>query len=144
MTRDTVKRFGLSSGSTSAAKLIPYTAELQAEFRRAIAPWICDLARGNPGLLGGASYWSITPVNGPPIRDTPIPVGFDEDSAHLGGVFSRLVDATLAVPGAVCRIQDIDLFRRVTLLFLLRRRNLLAPELGRAGVLGEIEKPVHK
>jgi hypothetical protein len=51
-------------------------------------------------------------------------VGFEEDSAYLGGFWSRLVDATLAVPGAVRHVRDMDAFRYVTLLFLLRRRDL--------------------
>ncbi len=45
LTRERVKLFEPSSGSTAAAKWIPYTATLQAEFRRAIAPWVFGLYR---------------------------------------------------------------------------------------------------
>ncbi len=125
LTREPVKLFELSSGTTRAAKWIPYTASLQAEFRRAVAPWIFDLFRRNPSLLGGPAYWSITPVvRRPTDKSAAIPVGFEEDSAYLGGVFKRLVDASLAVPGAVRHIQDVDLFRRLTLLFLLKSPEL--------------------
>ena len=125
LTRDRVRSLGLSSGSVSAAKRIPYTRRLQREFCRAIAPWVVDLYRGRPHLVLGCSYWSITPV----VRDpTPhpgvIPVGFEEDGEYLGAAWKRLVDATLAVPGEVRFIREVDAFRYVTLLFLLRRPDL--------------------
>ncbi len=125
LTRDPVRLFEPSSGSTRPAKWIPYTAALHAEFRRGVAPWAFDLFSRRPALLGGPAYWSITPaVPRPAGGPSAVPVGFEEDSAYLGGAFKRLVDAALAVPGAVRRIQDMDLFRRVTLLFLLRCRDL--------------------
>ena len=62
LTAEPVRMFELSSGSTSASKMIPYTATLKAEFQRAIAPWIFDLYARHASLRGGPSYWSITPV----------------------------------------------------------------------------------
>ena len=125
LTRARVRSLGLSSGSVSAAKRIPYTRRLQQEFRRAIAPWVADLYRSRPRLALGSSYWSITPVTRDPLRaQDAIPVGFDEDSEYVGAVWKGLVDATLAVPGAVRFIRDMESFRYVTLLFLLRRRDL--------------------
>ena len=125
LTRDPVRSLALSSGSVSAAKRIPYTARLQREFRRAIAPWVADLYRGRPQLILGSSYWSITPVARDPTPEPGvIPVGFEEDGEYLGAVWKRLVDATLAVPGAVRFVRDVDAFRYVTLLFLLRRPDL--------------------
>ena len=125
LTRDRVRGLGLSSGSVSAAKRIPFTRRLQREFRRAIAPWVVDLHRGRPELVLGCSYWSITPVvRDPSPEPGVIPVGFEEDGEYLGGAWKRLVDATLAVPGAVRLVRDVDAFRYVTLLFLLRRPDL--------------------
>jgi GH3 auxin-responsive promoter len=128
LTRERVRTLALSSGSVSAAKRIPYTRELQKEFRRAIAPWMLDLAFLRPELVSGCAYWSITPV----VSDRPaasaapgvVPVGFEEDSEYLGSAWKPLVDCTLAVPGAVRFVSDIDAFRYVTLLFLLRRPDL--------------------
>lgn len=125
LTREPVKLFEPSSGSTRAAKWIPYTASLQAEFRRAVAPWAFDLFSRRPRLLGGPAYWSITPLAS--RTDGPagaVPVGFEEDSAYLGGGSKRLVDAALAVPGAVRRIRDLERFQHVSLVFLLRCRAL--------------------
>jgi GH3 auxin-responsive promoter len=125
LTRDRVRMLALSSGSVSAAKRIPYTSGLQQEFRRAIAPWVLDLYLNHPALALGCSYWSITPV-AMESRSAPgaVPVGFEEDSEYLGRAGKRLVDATLAVPGAVRFVRDMDTFRYVTLLFLLRRPDL--------------------
>jgi hypothetical protein len=125
LTREPIKLLEPSSGSTRAAKWIPYSASLQAEIRHAVAPWAFDLCVARPTLLGGPAYWSITPAI--PRRDArpgPVPIGFEDDSAYLGGLGKRLIDAALAVPGAVARIRDVDQFRRITLLYLLKSRDL--------------------
>jgi hypothetical protein len=126
LTPDPVLRLATSSGSTRARKLIPYTREFQRELDRAIGPWIVDLFRDDPDLMLGCAYWSITPVarNERPARKPVVPVGFEEDSAYLGGVRKRLVDAVMAVPAGVRHIGDIEHFRRATLDHLLRRRDL--------------------
>lgn len=125
LTRSAVRNLELTSGSSAAAKRIPYTAELQAEIRRAVAPWIVDLYAHRPRITRGTAYWSITPLAlEEERREGPVPVGFEEDAEYLGGVWRRLADATLAVPGTVRHVRDSDAFRYVTLLFLLRRRDL--------------------
>src|SRR5262249_5984336 len=121
LTRSPVRTLEPTSGSSAAAKLIPYTAELQREIRRAVAPWIVDLYVRRPRLALGSAYWSITPLAldeaGP---GGPVPVGFEEDSQYLGGLWSRLADATLAVPGSVRHLKDPEAFRHATLGHLLR------------------------
>lgn len=124
LTRQPVERFVPSSGSAAAAKLIPYTAALRAELRRALAAWIADLHAHDPQLLDGPAYWSITPLTEGPAR-TPggTPIGFEEDSAYLGPL-GALVESTLAVPGAVQHLREVSAFRYATLLFLLREERL--------------------
>jgi hypothetical protein len=130
LTADRVTRLIPSSGSTRAAKLIPYTAELQREFNRAIGPWIVDLYRNTPGLMRGPAYWSISPVSKTEeerhhgTSPSAVPIGFDEDSAYLGGIRQRLVDAVMAVPASVRHSPDVRSFQDATLLHLLRRRDL--------------------
>ncbi|MGE0363093.1 MAG: GH3 auxin-responsive promoter family protein [Vicinamibacterales bacterium] len=120
-----VRRLSPSSGSTRAAKLVPWTAPLQQELGRAVDAWIADLYLQRPRLICGPSYWSVTPAldraEYPPTR---IPVGFDDDSAYLGGARQRLVQAALVAPGALPPGAGMDAFRRATL-----RALLLAPEL---------------
>jgi hypothetical protein len=124
LTRDPVQLFELSSGSTSASKMIPYTQTLKREFGFGLASWISDLYAHHPALVDGPAYWSISPlISG--SRHTPagIPLGFEEDSAYLG-TFGALIESALAVPNAVKHIQDVNSFRYVTLLFLLRCKDL--------------------
>jgi GH3 auxin-responsive promoter len=125
LTRSPVRALEPTSGSSAAAKLIPYTAELQREIRRAVAPWIADLYARRPRLARGTAYWSITPLAVEEERTAgPVKTGFDEDAEYLGGAWRLLAGATLAVPGAVRYLRDPDAFRYATLLYLLRRRDL--------------------
>jgi hypothetical protein len=127
-----VRRLAPSSGSTSAAKLIPHTAGLQREFSRAIDAWIADLFRRHRSLLGGPAYWSVTPaISFDAIAaarlgaSTPaVPIGFDDDSAYLGGFRQRIARALLAVPDEVRLVTDQQAFRYITLLFLVHARDL--------------------
>jgi hypothetical protein len=115
-----------STGGSTAGKRIPYTAALQAELRRAIGPWLVDLVRRDPGIARGRAYWSISPALVEPESPgaTGVRVGFEDDAAYLGGLWRRLVDATLAVPGAVRLVQDPESFRYATLRFLLQADDL--------------------
>ena len=125
LTRSPVRTLEVTSGSSAAAKRIPYTAAMQAEIRRAIAPWVFDLYRHRPRLALGCAYWSISPLKMDEEQDGgAVKVGFEEDAEYLGGFWKRLVDSTLAVPGAVRFLRDVDSFRYATLLFLLRRADL--------------------
>jgi hypothetical protein len=113
-------------GDPPAAKRIPYTTALQRELRRAVGPWIVDLARRDPRLARGRSYWAITPVlAGRSDRSsTGVQVGFEDDAEYLGGRWRRLVESTLAAPAALRLVSDIESFRYLTLLFLLAAKDL--------------------
>ncbi len=124
LTTEPVTRLVPSSGSTAARKLVPYTRGLLRELGAAIGPWIVDLHRRRPGLSRGRAYWSISPIEPEDADASSIPIGFDDDSAYLGGFFQRLVDRTLAVPGKVRHLRDVEAFRYATLLHLLRARDL--------------------
>lgn len=124
LTSAPVKLFEPSSGSTAAAKLIPYTAALQREFQAGLAAWIGNLYGQMPRLMDGSAYWSLTPLTqGRRVTGAGIPIGFEEDSAYLGPL-GRLVEAALAVPNAVKQVTDVDAFRYVTLRHLLATPNL--------------------
>jgi len=125
LTADEVKMLEPSSGSSGAEKWVPYTKSLQAEYRRAVAAWMAQNFISSPGLLGGRAYWSLTPQ--PPRQQRPrtkVPVGFDDDSAYLGGAAQRLVDMTLVTRPELRKISDTEQFRHVTLLLLLGCRDL--------------------
>jgi hypothetical protein len=125
LTAEPVRMFELSSGSTAASKLIPYTSTLKAEFQRGIAPWIYNLYTNIPELKSGPAYWSVTPlVEGKRFTSAGIPIGFESDSAYLGLFGKCLADSVMAVPNDVKNISDVDTFRYVTLLCLLRQPSL--------------------
>lgn len=114
-----------TSGSTAATKYIPYTRALKAQFQRAIAPWMVNLFSHTPALFGGQAYWSVTPVTRRnQCTAGGIPIGFEEDSEYFGGWQRYLIQAVMAVPPLVRLIDDMEIFRYVTLLFLLRSRSL--------------------
>jgi hypothetical protein len=125
LTQEPVLLLEPSSGSTAATKYIPYTASLKAEFQRAIAPWLVDVFSHYPSLMLGQAYWSVSPVA---RRDayTPagIPIGFEEESEYFGRWQGRLIRALLAAPPALRLIEEMETFRYITLLFLLRSRSL--------------------
>ncbi len=125
LTQEPVLLLEPTSGSTAATKHIPYTATLKAEFQWAIAPWVVNLFSHTPDLLLGQAYWSVTPVTRRDERTSGgTPIGFEEDSAYLGGWQRHLLQAVLAVPSLVRLIDNMEAFRYVTLLFLLRSRSL--------------------
>jgi len=91
--------------------------------------------------MGGTAYWSISPAMPPPALPAPIeavPVGFDDDSAYLGGTRQALVRAVLAVPPDVSAIKDLETFRHTTLLFLLRARELRLISVWHPSFLGQL------
>jgi hypothetical protein len=125
LTAESVRRFGVSSGTTRASKLVPYTASLLREFQAGIAPWAFHMFRRHPQLLAGTSYWSITPVG---ARDAltrgGIPVGFDDERRYLGRVARWVLDTTMPIPAGVARIEEMERFRYVSLRLLLEHESL--------------------
>ena len=125
LTREPVTRLVPTSGSSGGRKLIPFTAAFQNEINAAIGPWMVDLCREHPSVPFGPAYWSISPaIPASADEKSAVPIGFDDDSAYLGGIKQRLAEATFAVPSALRQIADIECARYLTLLCLLR-----APEL---------------
>ena len=125
LTAEPIVRFGVSSGTTSASKLVPYTESLLREFRTGIGPWALHLFRRRPGLLTGTCYWSITPVAAAErVTRGGIPVGFEDERRYLGRAGRWILDTVLPVPAAVGRLDEIDRFRFVTLRLLLEQESL--------------------
>jgi len=125
LTHDPVEVLQPTGGSTSGSKLIPYTAMLRREFRAAIDPWIAGLVLTHPRLLWGRHYWSISP-NSPsvPSASRAVRIGFADDAEYLGLVQQHMVRRLFAVPSEMRGVADPESFRYLTLLFLLRERNL--------------------
>ena len=123
-TADRVTRFQPTSGSSSATKLIPWTASLAREFRRGISPWVFALYRRNPGLLKGTAYWSVSPPATAPKMHGQLRVGFEHDADYLGFLGRRLYTLISSVPPGVAQCTDIAEFKTRTLIALLADKNL--------------------
>lgn len=62
LTSEAVTLFEETGGSSGGAKLVPYTPSLLAAFRRAVLPWLADLARQRPQALAGRLFFIISPA----------------------------------------------------------------------------------
>ena len=102
LTKEKIRLFELTSGSSGGKKLIPYTKSLKREFQNGIKPWLYDIYSSVKGVCGGKSYWSITPVTeGKSYTEGGIPVGFEEDSEYFGFIAQMLMKKLFAVDGSV-------------------------------------------
>ena len=125
LTHEAVDRFGISSGTSSASKLIPYTPSLVKEFQKGILPWAFHLFRTYPRLLATTSYWSVTPI-GAQERLSPggIPIGFDDDRAYLDHLTRWVMETSMPAPSELARLDDMETFRYATLRLLLQQEDL--------------------
>jgi hypothetical protein len=125
LTAEPVTHLVPTSGSSGGRKLIPFTASLQHEFSRAIGPWITDLYCRRPSIAVGTAYWSISPaIQIEHSGSSAVPIGFEDDSAYLGGFRKKIASEVMAVPSEMRLISEMEQFRYLTLLCLLRREDL--------------------
>jgi GH3 auxin-responsive promoter len=125
LTQEPVLMLEKTTGSTSAAKYIPYTASLKREFQVAVAAWMADLYIHRPRMLCGGTYWSVSPLaRKREVTEGGLPVGFDDDTEYFGGVERWLLERFLLTPPELSQIPDIAASRYVTLRFLLESPRL--------------------
>lgn len=125
LTSERVELLEPTSGSTSAEKLIPYTAGLRKQFQAAIGAWIFDLYSQRPEVRRGRAYWSISPAFGPRrVTAGGVPIGFDNDDAYFGRMERLLARQVTVAPRGIASLQAGEAFRYVTLLHLLAAHDL--------------------
>ncbi len=125
LTRAPALMFERSSGSSAAAKLVPYTAALRAEFSAATGAWLHDLHARRPALRGTRSYWSVSPATRAAQRTAGgLPIGFDDDTEYFGPLERLALRRLLAVPPEVARLPDVTAWRRRTCRELLAADDL--------------------
>jgi len=125
LTQDPVKILQPTSGTSSSPKLIPYTEPMAEQFRAALDAWIVDLFLQRPRLFSGPQYWSLSPAGGlDPDPECSVPVGFLDDAEYFGSGRRWIMDHLMAVPAEVRLIPDMAANQYVTLLFLLRAKQL--------------------
>lgn len=116
--------FEETSGTTTAAKLIPYTASTLLAFRRALYPWLADLLQGRPDLCKGRWYWAISPARPPRCTPTGIRIGTAEDTYYFGEVLAHHFARWSAVPPTVAGVREIEVWRYATLRYLIAAADL--------------------
>jgi len=101
-----------TSGSSGAAKFIPYTRSLKASFNRMFLLWLSDLLGNGPQFRTGKVYMSVSPA----FRQNQttahrVRVGLDDDTEYLNRWVSCLLKPFLAATPAVARIQNPESFK---------------------------------
>jgi hypothetical protein len=125
LTAEPVLALERTGGSTAGGKLIPYTASLLDEFRKALAAWVVDLWTYRPALAGGGAYWSVSPPARPrEVTRGGVPVGFGEDTEYFGRLGRWALRRLVLTPPELARVRDMAASRYVTLRFLLETPRL--------------------
>ncbi len=125
LTAQPVRQFGLTSGSTQASKLVPYTQSLVNEFQAGIDPWVYYLFRTFPHIFSGKTYWSVTPVGERKSHTSGgIAIGFDDEQQYFSPLTRWVLGSIMAVPSSLAQLKDMDTFRYVTLRLLLQEQSL--------------------
>jgi hypothetical protein len=125
LTAQPVLQFGVTSGSTQASKLIPYTKALIDEFQQGIDPWVYYLFRRFPRILFGKTYWSVTPVGERMSHTTGgIAIGFDDEQQYFSSLTRWVLNSLMAGSSQLAQVSDMQAFRYLTLRLLLQERLL--------------------
>jgi len=125
LTAEPVRSLHPTGGTSGGDKLIPYTASLHRQFQRALRAWIADLFGSFSRVRWGRAYWSLSPALGPARRTAGgIPIGFDDDSEYLGTAARWAARRLLVAPDWLTKVEDLELFRYLTLHQLLQAEDL--------------------
>jgi hypothetical protein len=120
LTADPIVAFEETSGSTAGRKLIPYTRAGLADIESAVLSWLHGLAEVHPGMTTGQAYWSVSPVGRPRARTRGgVPIGFASDAGYFSDETASALSSLAAVPLEFGGIDDIELWRFLTLRTLL-------------------------
>lgn len=125
VTPEPVLFYEKTSGSSGAAKFIPYTATKQRGLRDLFAAWAYDVLRHGTKLRTGRIYLSGSPRLG--LAETTVtgrPVGVDHDASYLGGGLQALIGAFAAGPPPQARYADGDAFVEAVATSLLETPDL--------------------
>ncbi|MDC0157060.1 GH3 auxin-responsive promoter family protein [Verrucomicrobia bacterium] len=124
LTKQPVRFFEQTSGTTGAVKLIPFTSTLRSEISRAVAAWMGGLNLELPDAFAGPAYWAISPPlmnSHPPVAG--VSVGHLEDTAYFPPRAARALSDWLVMDQAV-QAETAEAFYGHTLDRLLACRDL--------------------
>lgn len=111
LTQEKVIRFEETSGTTTFAKLIPYTKTLLTEFQSAIACWMYALYKQNPIVFNGKAYWSISPATRQQRKTKGgINIGVADDAAYFNPFANLLLNEILVAPRNLSKLHAKDFY----------------------------------
>ncbi len=120
LTDEPVLFYEKTSGSSGAAKLIPYTRSLKRSFSRMFAIWASDLVRHGPRLSRARLYFSVSPAFASGgTTEQGRPIGMQDDRDYLEGWLRHLVSPFLVDGTHAARASDAESFKWATALCLL-------------------------
>jgi hypothetical protein len=112
-----------TGGSSGGTKLIPYSRSSLKAFRAAIYPWLHDLEQHY--RLLGCSYFAISPAAClPRVTESGISIGAATDAVYFGSDLLEPMAAISLAPEQLGSVEDMTLWRRLTLSYLLRAHDL--------------------
>lgn len=125
LTSEVIIQFEETGGSTSGAKLIPYTHSVLTAFQRAILPWLGDLLQHRPAICKGRVFFMISPALRPPTSTQGgIPIGAGDDLGYFGeDLAHHLAQVTLYSP-LLAEPQTSESWKKQAALLLLQASDL--------------------
>jgi len=106
LSKSSVKMCSVTSGTTSAPKLIPVTNKLLSEFQNGIAPWIHFLYITYPKLFNRSFFWIISPNTTYEKTNSLTPIQFDTDSSYLNPLEKIISKQILTLPDILANINN--------------------------------------
>lgn len=121
LTPDPVIFYEMTSGSSAAAKYIPYTSALRASFTRMFLMWVADVLLYGPCAFSAAkTYISVSPsFLQKSATAKGVPIGLEDDTAYLGAGLRWLMRAFWVGSQEISRAPDAKRFREATCAALL-------------------------
>ena len=120
-----VTAFDLTSGSTSARKIIPYTPSGIAAFRSALMTWMADVLEAMPEIMSGRFYWALSPATGKGEKtEAGAPIGPLDDAVFFGPRAAKPLTELSVTPPALALERNVTRWRTRTLCHLLGARDL--------------------
>jgi hypothetical protein len=114
-----------TSGSTGAAKYIPYTKSLRASFTRMFLIWAHDVVSHGPGIGRGKLYFSVSPsFDDESQTEAGVSVGMEDDAEYLSGFWRYLMAPFFLSPPGLGKVRDPDAFKWQLSQSLLKCRDL--------------------
>ena len=125
LTPDPILFYEKTSGSSGAAKWIPYTQSLRSSFNHMFCVWAYDLIQHGPKFSTGKIYFCISPQMGnDATTESGVKVGLKDDSEYLDGWLRQFLSPFLVSPPGINSLRNPEEFKNKLSQTLLLEENL--------------------